>query len=325
MTALLKNLGNWELYKVYKTYKAMHIPVLLDEVLKYLNPHTSQRFVDATVGGGGHAFAILERIIPGGKLLGIEWDGEFLKRLEAQIQHSQFKDSTILINDSYSNLGKIAADNDFKNVQGVIFDLGMSSWHLEESGGGFSFTKDEPLDMRFSRRADGDGWPTAAEIINRYSREELIKILKEYGEEKFAGPIATAIIKTRKTGPISSTFQLVEIIKNSTPFWYRRRRIHFATRTFQALRIAVNNELENLKSGLEQAEEILGGGGRLAVISFHSLEDRIVKNFFREEAKVGRLKILTKKPIRAGLVEVTVNPRARSAKLRVAEKERLGS
>ncbi len=298
----------------------VHIPVLLSEVIEYLNPQPGQKFIDATIGGGGHALAILEHIIPGGKLLGIEWDGELLRRLEAQIQHSQFKDSTVLINDSYANLEKIAEDNDFENVQGVIFDLGMSSWHLEESGGGFSFAKDEPLDMRFSRRADDGGQPTATEMINKYREEELAEILKENGDERFARQIAGAIVKARKEKPIMTTFQLVEIIKNSTPLWYRRGRIHFATRTFQALRMAVNNELENIKSGIGQAENILTAGGRLALISFHSLEDRIVKNFFREEGKKGKFKILTKKPIRAKLAEITVNPRARSAKLRVAEK-----
>ncbi len=298
----------------------VHIPVLLHEIIEYLNPQPGQKFIDATIGGGGHALGILEHITPGGKLLGIEWDGELLRRLEAQIQPSQFKDSTVLINDSYANLERIAEDNDFKNVQGVIFDLGMSSWHLEESGGGFSFAKDEPLDMRFSRQADDDGRPTAAEMINKYREEKLAEILKENGDERFAKRIAGAIVKARKEKPITTTFQLVEIVKNSTPFWYRRGRIHFATKTFQALRIAVNNELENIKSGISQAENILAAGGRLALISFHSLEDRIVKNFFREEGKKGKFKILTKKPIRAKLAEITANPRARSAKLRVAEK-----
>lgn len=310
----------------------MHIPVLIREVIEYLNPQPGQKFIDATIGGGGHALAILERITPGGKLLGIEWDGELLKQLEFKVQSSKFKNSTVLINDSYANLEKIAEDNDFKNVQGVIFDLGMSSWHLEESGGGFSFTKDEPLDMRFSRRMDAGRGPTAADIINKYRSEELTQILKENGDERFAKRIAEAIVKARKEKPITTTFQLVEIIKNSTPFWYRRGRIprrnasgtlrgrHFATKTFQALRIAVNNELENIKSGIGQAKNVLAAGGRLAVISFHSLEDRAVKSFFREEGKKGDLKILTKKPVRAGLAEITANPRARSAKLRVAER-----
>lgn len=163
---------------------------------------------------------------------------------------------------------------------------------------------------------------TAEEIVNRWSYDELVKILKEYGEEKFAKSIAAGITKARKEKPIKNTFELVEVIKNSVPFWYRsdRRRLHFATKTFQALRIAVNYELENLKFGLEQGVEVLKAGGRIAVISFHSLEDRIVKNFFRTKAKEGVLKIITKKPVIANLAEVTENPRARSAKLRVATK-----
>ncbi len=306
----------------------MHIPVLLEKVIEYLNPQPGQNFIDATIDGGGHALAMLERIIPGGKLLGIEWDEELLGRLKLKIQSSKFKNDVILINDSYINLKKIAAASNFKNVRGIIFDLGISSWHLEEAGRGFSFMKDEPLDMRYhnanlrmyANAANEENQLTAEEIVNRYSYDKLVKILKEYGEERFAKSITAAIITARKARPIVSTFQLVEIIKSSTPFWYRRRGIHFATKTFQALRIAVNNELGNIESGIEQAEEILDKGGKMAVISFHSLEDRIVKNFFRERAKAGKLKTLTKKPVRAGLVEVTANPRARSAKLRVAEK-----
>jgi len=305
------------LYNVYKTYGTMHIPVLLDKVVEFLSPHPGQKFIDATIDGGGHALAILEQIAPGGKLLGIEWDGELLKQLRLKIQSSKFKNDVVLVNDSYTNLKEIATASNFEGADGIIFDLGMSSWHLEEAERGFSFAKDEPLDMRYNTQFPNK---TASEIVNEYSYEKLTKILKEYGEERFAKSIAEAIVKARKEKPIRTTFQLVEIIKSSTPFWYRRRRIHFATRTFQALRIAVNRELENIKSGLEQAEQILGNGGHLAVISFHSLEDRIVKNFFREMARAGRLKILIKKPIRADLAETTENPRARSAKLRVAEK-----
>jgi 16S rRNA (cytosine1402-N4)-methyltransferase len=315
----------------------MHIPVLLREVLEYLNPCPGQKFIDATIDGGGHATAILEKIMPGGKLLGIEWDGELLKQLKFKIQGSKFKDGVVLVNDSYVNLKKVAEKYGFAEVDGIIFDLGMSRWHLEEAGRGFSFLKDEPLDMRYSSREfpiSNSQFPkrTAAEIVNRSSYDELVRILKEYGEERFAKSIAAAIVEARKIEPVVSTFQLVEIIKNSTPFWYRRRRIpqggtsgilrgrHFATKTFQALRIAVNDELENLKAGLWQAEELLRNGGRMAVISFHSLEDRIVKNFFRDSVKEKRLNILTKKPVRAGLAEIAVNPSARSAKLRIAGK-----
>jgi len=305
-----------------------HKPVLLREVIEYLDPRPGQKFIDATINGGGHAEAVAKRILPDGMLLGIDLDNELLKSLKFKIKNLKLSQNIVLVNDSYANLKKIAEENNFWGANGVLFDLGMSSWHLEESGRGFSFLKDEPLDMRYSdtnmrmhaNDANRIRQLTAYEIVNKFSYDELIKILKEYGEERFARSIATALVKTRKEKPIGTTFQLVEIIKNSTPFWYRRRRVHFATKTFQALRIAVNNELENLKSGIEQAEEILGSKGRLAVISFHSLEDRIVKNFFRVMAKAGKLRVLTKKPVRPGLAEITVNPRARSAKLRVAAK-----
>ncbi|MBI2669591.1 MAG: 16S rRNA (cytosine(1402)-N(4))-methyltransferase RsmH [Candidatus Yanofskybacteria bacterium] len=307
----------------------MHKPVLLKEIVECLNPKPGQKFIDATINGGGHAMAILEMILPDGKLLGIEWDGELLKQLIIKKQDLGIKDENlILINDSYVNLKKIAEENDFTDANGILFDLGMSSWQIEEAGRGFTFMKDEPLDMRFAypniNHQPSTASPTTAEeIVNRYSYDELVKILKEYGEERFARLIVANIINARKRKPIKTTFELVEIIKKSVPFWYRsdRRRLHFATKTFQALRIAVNDELENLKSGLEQGMEILKVGGRIAVISFHSLEDRAVKNFFRAKAKEKILKIITKKPINAELAEIIKNPRARSAKLRIAEKE----
>ncbi|MDO8619490.1 MAG: 16S rRNA (cytosine(1402)-N(4))-methyltransferase RsmH [Candidatus Daviesbacteria bacterium] len=306
----------------------MHKPVLLKEAVEYFNPQPGQKFIDATIDGGGHAVAVLEKIAPNGKLLGIEWDGELLKQLRIKKQELGIKDEyLILINDSYVNLKKIAEENDFINVDGILFDLGMSSWHIEEAGRGFSFQRDEPLDMRYgvgkfpiSKSQFPNRGLTAEEIINKYSYDELVNILKEYGEERFAKLIAAHVIRARKEKPIKTTFELAEVIKNSVPFWYRRGRIHYATRTFQALRIAVNDELENLKSGLEQGIEILKAGGKIAVISFHSLEDRIVKNFFRAKAKEEILKIITKKPVSAGLVEITENPRSRSAKLRVAER-----
>jgi 16S rRNA (cytosine1402-N4)-methyltransferase len=209
-----------------------------------------------------------------------------------------------------------------KPVQGVLLDLGLSSWHLEKSGRGFSFQKNEPLDMRYDTRCQISNVKcrnlTAMEIINSWSKEQIEKILKEYGEEKFAPRIANQIVKKRKTKPIKTTFELVEIIKSATPAWYHHQRIHCATRTFQALRIVVNNELKNLETVLPQAVEILVKGGRLVVISFHSLEDRIVKNYFRNNK---RLKILFKKPIRPDWEEKLKNQRSRSAHLRAAEKD----
>lgn len=300
----------------------MHIPVLLKEVIEYLNPKPGQKFVDAMIDGGGHAEVILERILPDGKLLGIELDGTLLKQLDAKFKNLKFKENSILVNGSYINLKKIAEENNFMGADGVLFDLGMSSWHIEEAGRGFTFMKDEPLDMRFSNQLTVNSKQlTAEEIVNKWSHDELVRILKEYGEERFAKSIAAGITKARKEKPIKTTFELVEIINKSVPFWYRsrHRRLHFATKTFQVLRIAVNNELENLELGFEQGVEILKNGGRIAVISFHSLEDRIVKNFFRTKAKEGILKVITKKPIRPSLVEIIANPRARSAKLRVVE------
>lgn len=293
-----------------------HIPVLLNEVLEYLKPKPGDKIIDATLDGGGHSFEILKKIGPKGKVLGIEWDEELLKQFELKIKSLKFKDNFILINDNYRNLKKIAQENNFLKADGILLDLGLSSWHFEGSKRGFSFQKDEQLDMRFDEKQE----LTAREIINQWPPETIEKVLKEYGEERFSKPIAKAIIETRKKKPIISTSQLVEIIKNAVPFWYRSgRRIHFATKTFQALRIVVNDELGNLKLFLKQSPEVLKKGGKGAVISFHSLEDRIVKQTFRELKGSGIAQILTKKPIRPSKEEVIKNPRSRSAKLRVLE------
>lgn len=284
----------------------IHIPVLQKEVLQYLDPKPNENFIDATIDGGGHTAAILGKIKPNGKVLGIEIDPEIYQKLK-----SKNLDRLVLTNDSYVNLKSILEKKNFRPVNGILFDLGMSSWHLEESGRGFTFMKDEPLDMRYSLENN----LTAEKIINNYSQEEIEKILKEYGEERFARRIAKRIIKER---PIKTTLRLVEIIKRVVP---GRTKINPATRTFQALRIAVNDELNNLRKVLPQTIEVLAPEGKIVIISFHSLEDRIVKNFFREEAKKGPLKILTKKPIRPSKEEIKINPRSRSAKLRAAVKQ----
>lgn len=311
----------------------MHIPVLQKEVLQYLDPKPNENFIDATIDGGGHTAAILQKNGPHGKILGIELDTEIYQKLRSRIaefpiSNFQFPNRLILVNDSYTNLKKIIEKYKFGQVSGILFDLGMSSWHLEESGRGFTFMKDEPLDMRYnpenpltplevkdSRRKFQKNKPltglTAEKIVNEYSQEEIEKILKEYGEERFAKKIAKRIVQER---PIKTTFQLKDIIPG------KRTRIHPATRTFQALRIAVNDELNNLKEALPQTIEVLEKGGRIIIISFHSLEDRIVKNFFKE-ASPDRLKILTKKPIIPSSEEIKINPRCRSAKLRAALKQ----
>ena len=299
----------------------MHTPVLLKAVLEQLDPRPGQKFIDATVDGGGHALAILERIQPGGKLLGIESDGQLLQELERKMQSEKRKVGLTLINDSYTNLKIIAEREGFVEADGILFDYGLSSWHYEQSGKGFSFQKDEVLDMRYNTQPGT--WnvkhETAAEIINQYPREEIEKILREYGEESFAEAIARAIVKTRQAKPIISTFQLVAVIESAVPGWYRGgRRLHPATKTFQALRIAVNHELENVESGLRQALTVVPAGGRVAAITFHSLEDRIVKTIFKS-LSVSEFNI-TKKPITASREEIISNPRARSAKLRVCTK-----
>ncbi len=296
----------------------IHIPVLQKEVIDYLNPGPNENFIDCTVGGGGHTAAILEKTSPKGKVLGIEVDTELYQKLKSRmaefpISNFQFPKRLILVNDNFVNLKEIVEKEKFKNVSGILFDLGMSSWHLEESVRGFSFQRKESLDMRYNPQNP----LTAENILNYYSKEEIEKILREYGEEQFARSIAKNIVEIRKLKPIQNTFQLVEIIKRATPAWYQRQK-HFAAKTFQALRIAVNDELNNLAKALPQALEILKPGGRLAVISFHSLEDRIVKNFLRDKFKQNSIKILTKKPIGPSEEEIKTNPRSRSAKIRAA-------
>ena len=221
----------------------------------------------------------------------------------------------ILVCDNYSNLKNIAENYDFHPVSGILIDLGMSSWHVDDSKKGFSFLRDEPLDMRY-----GSNNLTAEMIVNEYDKEELENIFKNYGEEIYAERIAENISLKRKIRPIKTTSELAEIINQSIPLKFQRGKINPATRVFQAIRIAVNDELNNIKKALPTAVEILAQGGRLAVISFHSLEDRIVKNFFKDQNSAGRIKILTKKPITPGQEEIKSNPRSRSAKLRVIEK-----
>jgi len=292
----------------------MHVPVLLKEVIDYLNPQADENFIDATAGEGGHGLAILKKNSPDGKLLGIEIDFGVYENLKKNM--AEMVERVVLVNDSYINLEKIVKENDFKPVHGILFDLGMCSWHLDTSGRGFSYLKDEPLDMRFDTKND----LTAAEIINTWDIKKIEEILKEFGEEKYVYRISLAIKEARKKERIIGTQQLVDILKRALPKNYDNKRIHFATRTFQALRIAVNNELQTIEEGLEQAIKILEPNGRIVVISFHSLEDRIVKNIFRGKAKIGELNILTKKPITPCLEEIKNNSRSRSAKLRAAEK-----
>ena len=297
-----------------------HIAVLKREVLEYLDVAPGKNFVDCTIGEGGHTAAILKKNGPEGKVLGIELDPGLYKKL----WEKEIKNRLILINDSYTNLEKIIKKEKFEPVHGILFDLGLSSWHLERSGRGFSFLRDEPLNMRYNLKCQIPNVKcqglTAAEIVNEWLESEIEKVLRIYGEERFSKRIAREIAKEREIRPIKTTFQLVEVIKRAVPKNYEKGRIHPATRTFQALRITVNNELKSLKETLPQALNVLEPGGRLVLTSFHSLEDRIVKFFLKEKAKKKLLQILTKKPVRPSEKEVRENPRSRSAKLRAAQK-----
>lgn len=297
----------------------MHIPVLLNEVLKYLEPKPNENFIDATFGFGGHSLAILKKTGPDGRLLGIDADCLALEKFK-QIKKSeiaQLGQRLKLICANFTELEEIAKQQSFKSANGILFDLGFSSWQIEESGRGFSFLRDEPLDMRYQTQ-NRQGSLTAEKIVNTWPEQEVQKILRDYGEERFARRIAGAICQERQKKSIKATGQLAEVIEKSVPASYRHGRLHSATRTFQALRIATNDELNNLKKGLKQALAILAPQGRLVVISFHSLEDRIVKHFFRQQKQAGNLEILTKKPIRPIEKEIKKNPRSRSAKLRAA-------
>ena len=292
----------------------MHIPVLQKEVINYLDPKANENFIDCTADGGGHTTAILERMGAKGKVLGIDADQVLLKELEKKLKEQKLDKQVILVCDNFSNLKEIAKQARFKRVDGILFDLGFSSWHLEESGRGFTFLKNEPLDMRYNPSSA----LSAEKLLNFWSEPEIERILRDFGEERFAREIAVEIVKDRKVSPLKTTFQLIRVLKRAIPFRFQRQKIHFATRTFQAIRIAVNDELESLRKGLDQGLEILDQGGRIVVISFHSLEDRIVKNFFKDKENI--LKVLTKKPIIPQAEEIKINPRSRSSKLRAAIK-----
>jgi 16S rRNA (cytosine1402-N4)-methyltransferase len=296
-------------------FNTVHIPVLQKEVIKYLDPKPNENFVDCTLDGGGHALMILERSGKG-KVLGIDYDQEILKTAKERISKAGYEKRAIVACDNYANLKLIIDNCKFKSISGILLDLGMSSWHIEDSKRGFSFSKNEPLDMRYG----ADNPLTAEKILNYWSEQEIERVLKEFGEEGFSEQIAKTIIRARKMKPIRTTFQLVEVIKMALPSKFLHQKIHFATRTFQALRIAVNSELDNLKKVLPQALDALDKDGRLVVISFHSLEDRIVKNFFRDKESEQKLKVATNKPITPSDEEIRINPRSRSSKLRAAIK-----
>ncbi len=297
----------------------IHTPVLLEEVLSYLKPQSGKNYIDATADGGGHAAAIIARLRPDGRLLGLEWDEALFRILTQQLKRECPGSSKnyILRRASFTSLAEVVRPLNFRPVSGILFDLGLSSFHIEASRRGFSFQRLEPLDMRFS---PFDLSETAAELLNRRSVPEIEELLGDFGEERFAKRIARKIGEVRKRRPFRMTTDLVAAVRAATPAWYHRRRSHSATKTFQALRIAVNHELENLKRGLRQAAEVLAPGGVLITIAFHSLEERTIKEFLRSESKAGRLTAVVKKPITPSREAIYRNPRARSAKMRIFER-----
>ena len=292
---------------------SLHIPVLTAEVTQLLDLAPGEVVVDATVGDGGHAEQLLTKISPGGYLIGIDKDPEAVKAAYENLSHQKSNAKFIIVHGSFGDLSGIVKTAGYRRVDAILFDLGLSSRELL-SERGFSFLRDAPLDMRF----DPAGPVTAADIINSYPKEEIAKILWEFGEERASRKIAEAIFIARRQDRILTTGQLAEIVTAAKSG--RRGRINPATQTFQALRIAVNDELGLIERALPQAVKLLHPSGRVAVISYHSLEDRIVKNIFRDLAKTGVVQLITKKPVRPARNEVLQNPRARSAKLRVISK-----
>ncbi len=288
-----------------------HIPVLLEETIEALNVQPGGRYIDCTIGAGGHAAAILEYSSPGGQLLGIDADPKAIKIARARLE--AYSSSILLVNQNFVNLRAICMKRGFFPVHGILFDLGLSSLQLENNNRGFSFQHDAILDMRLSPSQE----ITAAIIINSSPEKQLAHLIKAYGEERYSRQIARHIVRQR---PITTTLQLAGAIEQAVGG--RRGRIHPATKTFQAIRVAVNQELEHLESALKQAVDLLGFEGRLVVISYHSLEDRIVKNFMRQEASGEKacLRLVSKKVITPSFAEVQFNPRSRSAKLRAAER-----
>ena len=285
-----------------------HVPVMLEEILEALRLKSSGIYIDGTVGLGGHAEGILKRS-QGCTLIGIDQDEEALRIAGERLGSYDVR----LVRDNFSNMEAVIKDLGYKEVDGILLDLGVSSLQLKAEGRGFSFLKDEPLDMRMDRRQR----LTAAEVINEYSEKDIANVLWQYGEEKFSRRIARAIVAARTKRAIETCRELSDIVEKAVK---RRGRIHPATKTFQALRIEVNKELAKLSMAMEAGVNILKAEGRFCVLSYHSLEDRIVKRSFKELARKGLLSIITKRPLVPGKEERHLNPSSRSAKLRVAEK-----
>jgi len=296
------------------TTLTIHKPVMPDEVTGFLCLKKGHSVLDGTVGCGGHASIILDKIGSSGLLIGIDQDEKALDIARQRL--SEFKKCYKLVCSNFSNLDKVLLGFGIKYVNAALFDLGVSSLQLEDAARGFSFTKEGLLDMRMDLSSD----VRAYDIVNRCKREELERIIRDFGQERYFRKVASFIVKRRERHPITSTLELSRLIEEAIGGKYRTQKIHPATRVFQGIRIAVNSELENIDLALSKLKDFLAPGARLCVISFHSLEDRIVKNKFKAFKSENLGTIITKKPVRAGSDEVRENPRSRSSKLRVFEK-----
>jgi 16S rRNA (cytosine1402-N4)-methyltransferase len=291
-----------------------HIPVLGAEIQQYLNLHPGNCFVDCTIGLGGHSVLLSTQVLPGGRIIGIDRDADSLRL--AQENLSSFSGRCDFVRDDFRQLDTILNNLGVEQVDGMLFDLGISSYQLDNPSRGFSLKMDGPLDMRM----DQESFLSAYDLINSLSERELAMILRKYGEERLSHRIARFLVAQREKGPLQSTRELCDVVLRAMPAKYHRQKIHPATRTFQAFRIAVNRELESIELALQKAVAYLKVGGRIAVISFHSLEDRIVKHSFRHFAHDKQLRLILKKPLQPTLEERQRNPRSRSARLRVAER-----
>jgi 16S rRNA (cytosine1402-N4)-methyltransferase len=287
-----------------------HTPVLLKETIKVLEPKPGDFFIDGTIGAGGHAREILEHTKSRGLFLGLDWDEKALEAFRPEVTN---RGNVILAHENYANIPELMKKLQTPKADGLILDLGLSSDQLQSSGRGFSFMRNEPLDMRYDR--SDEERPTASQVVNSFGEEALADIIFHYGEERFARRIAKKIVERRREMRITTTEDLVRIIESAVPK-STSGRIHPATKAFQALRIYVNGELKNLEAILAALPEIMADGGRVAIISFHSLEDRLVKNAFRDLAINKKADLIVKKPVTPGRAETSANPRSRSAKLR---------
>lgn len=289
-----------------------HVSVLLEEVLEYMQPQENKIYVDGNLGLGGHSGAIMARCNGNAQLIGFDWDEEAQARAKKNL--ASFGERITFVRRNFADVKEVLTELGITQVDGLLLDLGLSSLQLDESDRGFSFKRKEPLDMRMDTRVR----ESAADLVGTASEEELADIFFHYGEERQARPIARAICEQRRQTPIVTSDQLADIIYNAIPIRFHPKKIHVATRAFQGLRIAVNRELDNLATILKDGVDVLAPGGRFCVISFHSLEDRLVKRGFKAASG---LKVITTRPVVAGARECEQNPRARSAKLRVAEKK----